>query len=297
MIMLFSALLSACSPLRTFNSVVPKDRGGSQLLRGEAYGTHERQRLDLYGPRQRGRGGQASQGRALPVIVFIYGGSWQSGTREGYGFAGRALAASGFLVAIPDYRLVPEVRFPGFLEDGAAAVRWARTNAARFGGDPSRIVLVGHSAGAYNAAMIALDPRWLGSDRSAVKGLVGLAGPYDFLPLDGPVTRAAFGGAPDLPATQPINFASAGDPPSLLLHGSRDTTVYPRNSRELARRLQAAGVDARMKLYPELGHVGIVTALSRPLRGRAPVLQDIVAFAREVTATTPAASGPRRPAS
>jgi acetyl esterase/lipase len=297
MAMLFSALLSACSPLRTFNSVVPKDRGGALLLRGAAYGTHERQRLDLYGPRQRGRGGQASPGRPLPVIVFIYGGSWQSGMREGYGFAGRALAASGFLVAIPDYRLVPEVRFPAFLEDGASAVRWVRANAARFGGDPSRIVLVGHSAGAYNAAMIALDPRWLGSEREAVKGLVGLAGPYDFLPLDGPVTRAAFGGATDLPGTQPINFASAGDPPSLLLHGARDTIVYPRNSDELARRLRETGVDARVKLYPELGHVGIVTALSRPLRGRAPVLQDVVAFAREVTATTVAASGPRRPAS
>ena len=282
MAMLVSALLAACSPLRTFNSVVPKDKGGQLLVRGEAYGAHPRQQLDMYGPRQRARGGEP-----LPIIVFFYGGSWRTGTREGYGFAGRALAANGFLVAVPDYRLVPEVRFPAFLEDGAAAVRWVRANAARFGGDASRIVLVGHSAGAYNAAMIALDPRWLGDERAAVKGLVGLAGPYDFLPLDGPVTRAAFGGAADLPGTQPINFASADDPPSLLLHGARDTLVYTRNSRELARRLGAAGVDARVKLYPELGHVGIVTALARPLRGRAPVLRDIVAFAREVTGAAP----------
>lgn len=287
MAMLLSALLAACSPLRTFNSVVPKDPGGELLFRGAAYGSHSRQRLDVYRPRQRGRGGEASEGRPLPIIVFFYGGSWQSGMREGYGFAGRALAASGFIVAIPDYRLVPEVRFPAFLEDGAEAVRWVRANAARLGGDPSRIVLVGHSAGAYNASMIALDPRWLGADRSAVKGLVALAGPYDFLPLDGPITRAAFGGAADLAATQPINFASAGDPPSLLLHGSDDTTVYTRNSRELARLLGAAGVDARLKLYPELGHIGIVTALARPLRGRAPVLEDIVRFAREVTGAGP----------
>jgi acetyl esterase/lipase len=276
---MLAALLSACSPLRTFNSIVPKDGGGERIARAEAYGQHPRQRLDLYGPKVRGRGDD----RPLPIIVFFYGGSWQTGMREGYGFVGRALASSGFLVAIADYRLVPEVRFPAFLEDSGAAVRWVRANAARFGGDPSRIVLVGHSAGAYNAAMTALDPQWLGSDRQAVRGLVGLAGPYDFLPFDIAVSRAAFGAAPDPAATQPINFASAGDPPALLLHGAKDTTVLPRNSHELARRLRAAGVEARVKLYPELGHVGMITAFARPLRGRAPVLQDVVQFAREVT--------------
>jgi acetyl esterase/lipase len=218
------------------------------------------------------------------MIVFLYGGSWQEGTREGYGFVARALATRGFVVAVPDYRLVPEVRFPAFVEDGAAAVRWVRANAARLGGDPDRIVLVGHSAGAYNASMLALDPRWLGQDRAAVRGFVGLAGPYDFLPLDGPITQAAFGGTPDLPQTQPINFASAGDPPALLLHGTADTTVYPRNSTRLAERLRAAGVAAQVKQYPEVGHVGILTAIARPFRGRAPVVEDVTAFARAVTA-------------
>jgi acetyl esterase/lipase len=276
-LMIFATFLSACSPLRTFNTLVPKDRAGEAAVRGAAFGPHERQRLDLYRLRR-----EAGEER-LPIIVFLYGGSWQSGVREGYGFAGRALAAAGFLVAIPDYRLVPEVRFPAFLEDNAAAVRWLRENGARYGGDPDRIVLVGHSAGAYNAAMLALDPRWLGEDRRAVRGLVCLAGPYDFLPLDGPVTRAAFGQAPDLRATQPINFASADDPPALLLHGADDTTVYPRNSRRLAEMVRAAGGRAEVKLYPNVGHVGILTALAKPLRGRAPVLDDIVSFARAAT--------------
>jgi len=280
-LMALSALLAACSPLRTFNSLVPKDRGALIVERGAAYGAHPRQRLDLYRPRSKG----AEAARApLPIILFLYGGSWQSGMREGYGFAGRALAARGFLVAIPDYRLVPEVRFPTFLEDNARALRWVRANAARFGGDPDRIVLVGHSAGAYNAAMLALDPRWLGEDRRAVRGLVGLAGPYDFLPLSGPITTAAFGQERDLASTQPVNFASAGDPPALLLHGGRDTLVHPRESRRLAERLQAAGVDARVKIYPAIGHIGMVTALARPLRGRASVLEDVVAFAGQVTA-------------
>jgi acetyl esterase/lipase len=278
--MAFSVFLSACSPLRTFNALVPKDGGVEVSERDAVYGGHPRQRLDVYRPRRGGAGGAQE---LLPVIIFFYGGSWQSGAREGYGFAARALAARGFLVVVPDYRLVPEVRFPAFLEDGAEALRWVRANAAKHRGDPSRIVLVGHSAGAYNAAMLALDPRWLGEDRQAVRGLVGLAGPYDFLPLSGPVATAAFGGEPDPALTQPVNFASAGDPPALLLHGARDTTVFPRNSHRLAERLRAAGVEARVELYPAIGHVGIVTALARPFIGRAPVLEDIAAFARAVT--------------
>ena len=278
LVAMYAALLSACSPLNGFNALVPKDGHVAVAARGAGYGTDGRQRLDLYVPKQLRPVG------TLPVIVFIYGGSWQSGSKDGYGFAARALAAQGFLVAVPDYRLVPAIRFPAFLEDCAAAVKWVRANAARFGGDGNRIVLMGHSAGAYNAAMLALDPRFLGADRAAVRGLVGLAGPYDFLPLDGPVTRAAFGAATDLSATQPVNFASAGDPPALLLHGAKDDTVYPRNSEALARKLNAAGVRANLKVYSGLGHIGIVTALSTPFRGRAPVLADTARFAREVTA-------------
>jgi acetyl esterase/lipase len=222
----------------------------------------------------------------LPIIVFIYGGSWQSGGRQGYGFVGRALADQGFVVAIPDYRLVPEIHFPGFIQDNALAVRWVVANARLHGADPSRIILVGHSAGAYNAAMLALDPQWLGADRKAVRGFIGLAGPYDF-ELDRGVTRSAFGQASNFAATQPINFASRDDPPSLLLHGARDTTVYPRNSVILRDRLASAGVDARLRLYNDVGHVGILTAIARPLRGKAPVLSDISSFARAVVAKKP----------
>ena len=268
--------LEACSPLRTFNALVPKDKGASPVARDQAFAAGERRKLDVYAPRG------AAPGAKLPVILFFYGGSWNSGLKEGYAFAGRALAAEGFVVAIPDYRLVPEVRFPAFLEDGAAAVRWVRANAARFGGDPDRIVLAGHSAGAYNAAMLSLDPQWLGSDRRAVRGFAGLAGPYDFLPLDS-ITRPAFGAAPDLKATQPVTLASAGDPPALLMIAGKDRLVHPRNAQRLAQLLKQAGVPAETRTYPEIGHIGMVTALAKPLRGRAPVLDDLAAFARSVT--------------
>lgn len=278
-------IATSCSPLRTFNSLVPKDPGVDIVARDQIFREGPRGRLDLYAPSKRGK-------ERLPIIVFFYGGSWNSGTKDGYAFAGRALAARGFLVAIPDYRLVPEVRFPAFLEDGAAAVRWVRAHAGRYGGDPDRIVLAGHSAGAYNAAMLSLDPRWLGSDRAAIRGFVGLAGPYDFLPFDTPASQAAFGEAPDPPATQPVRFASPGDPPALLLVAGKDDLVRPRNAISLAAALTRAGVPAEVRTYDEIGHIGILTALSRLFRGKAPVLRDVAEFARKVTAEQPKAMAP-----
>jgi acetyl esterase/lipase len=261
---------------------MPKDGGVRVAARDIPYGADHRQQLDVYVP-----SGPTAGPR--PIIVFFYGGSWNSGVKNGYGFVGRALAARGFVVAIPDYRLVPQVRFPAFLEDGAAAVRWMRGHAAQYGGDPDRVVLAGHSAGAYNAAMLALDRQWLGADRAAVRGLIGLAGPYDFLPLDGPVVEAAFGQAPDKPATQPVTFAGAASPPAFLATAGKDTLVRPSNSDSLAARLRAAGVAVERRDYPEVGHAGLITALAVPLRGKAAVLEEMTAFARRVTGLAPAA--------
>lgn len=274
--MLMALMLASCSPLRMFNAVMPKDGGVTLVAHDAAFGTDRRQRLDVYAPR-------GAAGRALPIIVFYYGGSWSSGTKDGYAFVGRALASRGFLVAIPDYRLVPQVRYPAFLEDNAAAPRWVLAHAAQLGGDPDRVVLAGHSAGAYDAAMLALDPRWLGADRRVVRGLIGLAGPYDFLPFDGPVVQRAFAGVSDPLATQPVHYARSGAPPAFLATGARDTLVLPRNSDALAQRLRAAGVRVERRIYPEVGHAGLVTAMAKPLRGRAGVLDDMVAFARAVT--------------
>ena len=264
------------SPLHTFNTLVPKDGGARRVASDIAYGDNARQQLDIYAPVE-------SPDIRPPVIVWIHGGSWSSGDKDGYDFVGRALATQGFVVVVPNYRLVPEVRYPGFVEDSAAAVRWTRANIAEYGGDPDRIVLSGHSAGAYNAAMLAYDDRWLGEDRAAIAGFVGLAGPYDFLPLDTESTRAAFGEWPDLPETQPVTWAGAGDPPALLLHGADDTTVKPRNSTALAARLTEAGVEARVVDYADVDHIDILIRLSRPLRSQTPVLEDLAQFARDVT--------------
>lgn len=271
-----AGLTAGCSPsLGMFDAVAPRDPGVRRVVRDAAYGADPRQRLDLYAPRD-------ATG-PLPVVMFIYGGSWRSGDKDDYNFLGAALAAQGFVVAIPNYRLVPQVRFPTFVEDCAAAVAWAEAHAGAHGGDPQRIVLVGHSAGAYNAVMLALDARYLRSvGARPVRGAVGLAGPYDFLPFDVDATRNAFGQAPDLAQTQPVTFARADAPPLLLLWGADDTTVGPRNLEGLARAMRAAGGQVETKIYPEIDHVEIMLALSRPFRGRAPVLQDVSAFIRRV---------------
>lgn len=264
------------SPLHTFNTLVPKDNGSRQAAEGIAYGDHQRQQLDIYTPHEPADGPR-------PVIVWFYGGSWNSGSRDGYAFAGRALAARGFVTVVADYRLVPEVRFPGFVEDGAQAVRWVRENIHAHGGDGERIVVAGHSAGAYIAAMLANDPQWLGEDREALAGMVGLAGPYDFYPFDTSSTVEAFGEWHEPEATQPVTFADGTAPPALLLTGEDDTTVKPRNSEALSARLDGAGVDAELVRYEGVDHIDIVIALSRPLRGRATVLDDLSDFARQVT--------------
>ena len=264
--------LCACSPLHTFNALMPKDPG-VQRIANVAYGTGPRQTMDLYRPAQR-------SATALPVIVFLYGGSWNSGDRQGYEFVGRALAAKGFLVAIPDYRLVPQVHYPAFLQDNAAAVRWIAQHAGDYGGQPGRVVLVGHSAGAYNAAMVAMDPRWLGADRALVRGFVGLAGPYDFAPFVDKTVEETFAGVADQASTQPIAYAGAGSPPALLATGDRDTVVRPRNSDALARALRANGVRVERLTYPRVGHAGLITAFAAPLRSHAEILDATAAFAR-----------------
>lgn len=274
-----TALLAGCSTLGTFNAFAPRDQGARRVLRDQAYGAGARRRLDVYAP--------AAATAPAPVIVFIYGGSWASGAKDDYAFVGAAFAAQGFVTVIPDYRLVPGVRFPAFIEDCAAAMRWASDHVAAYGGDPDRIVLVGHSAGAYNAVMLALDAHYLaeaGVDAARVRGVAGLAGPYDFFPFDVDATRNAFGQAPDPQLTQPVRFARADAPPLLLLWGDADTTVGPRNLQNLEQAMHAAGGAVETRIYPGVDHAGIMLALSRPLRERAPTLTDVAAFARRVTA-------------
>ena len=239
---------------------------------------------------------QASADTPRPVVIFIHGGSWAKGNAVDYAFAARNLAGKGYVAVSAGYRLVTGGEYPAMLEDGAAAARWVVDNIADYGGDPTRISLIGHSAGAYNAVMLALDRKWFdaaGVDQNAIKGAIGLAGPYDFLPLDGEGTRNAFGKAEDLAATQPINFARKDAPALLLLTGDADTTVRPRNSTALAKAMTEAGRPTEVRQFPGMSHAAIVMALSRPFEGDGAVKQAVFDF---LSAANAQSSGDIQPA-
>ena len=270
-----AAALAGCDSLTTLNrlnALTPGDGGVIRRIDGAPYGPDPRQRLDIYAPiRTSGR---------LPVVIFFYGGGWNSGNRGGYAFAARAIASRGFVVVVPDYRLVPAVRFPAFIDDAAAAIRWTVDHVAAHGGDPARVAVAGHSAGAHIALLVTLDRHYLAAAGvpGAIHAAVGLAGPYDFLPLDAQSAIDAFGEAPDKQATQPIHFVRSDAPPVLLLTGDADDTVRPRNTMALAAALRAVGAPVAVKTYPGLGHIGILLALSKPFRGKADVLSTMTDF-------------------
>jgi acetyl esterase/lipase len=265
-------------------------RGGARLVgSGLRYASHDRHLLDIWAPPAR----LPKPDEGWPVVVFFYGGGWHSGHRADYGFAAAAFADAGFLAVVPDYRLAPAVRYPGFLWDAALALRWVVRNIAGHGGDPRRIALSGHSAGAYISAMLALDTRWLDGVHlppDTIKGAALISGPYDFAPFREYRGRAAFAHWPDPVETQPITHVRADAPPILLLHGQSDRLVYAKNSRVLAARLEAVGAPVVLNIYPQANHVDPLVALSRPFRSRLPVLDDAVTFLRSATALPTSAS-------
>lgn len=280
--------LAACSPLATLNTLAAASNGHTETP-DVAYGTLPRQRLDIYTPT-----GPAPAG-GWPVVVFFYGGTWNSGERAQYRFVGAALASRGVLTLVADYRLYPEVRFPDFLADSAQALAWGLAHAAEHGGDPSRVFVMGHSAGAYNAAMLALDAHWLsatGHTPRELAGFIGLAGPYDFLPIVNPEAQPVFFHPNYPPNTQPITFASAAAPRSFLAAGHTDALVNPeRNTAALAAKLSAAGVPVSLRRYERASHTTLIGAFGVPLRWLAPVLEDVVTF---VNTAPPVAPGSKR---
>ncbi len=263
--------LAARTPLLA--AITPS--GGAISVPGIAYGPDGRHKLDVYSPPNADK---------APVVVFFYGGSWQTGARQFYRALGHAMAARGIASVVADYRLYPKVRFPAFVEDCASAFAWAHANIAAYGGDPKKLFLMGHSAGAYNAAMIALDPKWLKPCRldpaRDIRGLIGLSGPYDFGRLTEDVMITIFGGD-DRADTHPINFVTSAAPPSLLITGGQDIRVDPGNTARFARRVRDEGGFAEEIVYPTIGHLGPALAFVGPLQKRIPIADQVARFIRE----------------
>ena len=289
--LLLTGAVSGCAPVSTLNALSP--RSTYVLTEGVAYGTLPRQRLDVYRPVLPAPNG------GWPVAVFFYGDTWNEGERADYRFVGEALASRGILTLVADYRLYPEVKYPTFLEDNAMAVAYALKHARSLGGNARRLYIVGHSAGGYNAAMLALDRRWLeaaGTSPEALAGWVGLAGPYDFYPIEDPEAQPVFSHPDYPPNSQPGDFVSPGAPRAFLGATRWDIHVNPRrNTVALGEKLRAAGVPVQIRLYHGLGHGTTTASMAAPLRWLTPVLDDVANFIetgrpvrRQISAADPA---------
>lgn len=275
-LLLAACVLGGCTAAAFLAANLPSAFGPYERTADLAYGTDPRQQLDVYVP-------ETTVAEPRTVVVFIHGGSWETGSKDQYRFVGSSLAEQGFIAVLPSYRLSPAVRFPVFVEDAAQAVAWTFHNIGRYGGNPQRVFIMGHSAGAHIALLLTLDRRYLaaaGVSADDLRGAIGLSGPYDFK-IDSDLLRSVFGSAPDLRQTQPAHFVRGDAPPLLLIHGTADKVCWDQHSIRLTERIRAAGGTADLRLYPGLGHSDTLGGFSQLRRGVAPTLQDVTRFVTE----------------
>jgi len=258
--------LASCAPVSVLNGITPAST--FEKTKNVSFGDLPRQTMDIY------RAEKPKEN--APVLVFIHGGSWDSGSKNIYKFLAEGFTKSGYDIVVPNYRLYPEAAFPNFLEDNAKAV--ANTT-QEFAGRP--IVLMGHSAGGYNVLMLALRDEYLkqaGVNRCAqIAGVVALAAPTGVVPLKSERLIEIF---PDRFEGEDavLNNVSGPAPALFLGHGERDTTVYPQNSKALAEKVKARGGLANVEIYPRQSHTDVVKVLSRHFDGDATLKGDIVSF-------------------
>lgn len=265
--------LSGCTGQAMLNSMTPTT--GYDIASNVVYDPVKSLRLDIYAPQNV---------RNAPVVVFYFGSRWTGGVKDDWKFVGEALASRGFVAVIPDYRQYPEVRFPVFVQDAARAVAWTQANIKTYRGDPDKLFVMGHSAGAHIAALLTLKEEFLaeaGGSRNWLRGMIGLAGPYNFLPITDPMLRDIFGPPEKFEESQPILFVEGDNPPMLLMHGEDDLIVSVRDTRSLADAIKKAGGPISTVIYPKMSHERIVTSLAKALRGQTDVVQHIGEFVRQ----------------
>lgn len=274
--LLFSALLGACSSLQVLNAMAPQS--GYRPTLDVTFDPAHDLKLDVYTP---------DGARDAPVVVFFHGGRWESEDKKDYQFVGATLAQQGFVTVIPNYRLYPQVRYPAFVDDSARAVAWVHAHIGSYGGSPEKIVVMGYASGAYNAAMLALNPAFMkkaGGNRDWIRGMIGIAGPYDILPIIDPDLRDIFGPPERFAQTQPVFWVDGHNPPLLLMASQADHVVSVNSTLELYDRVAKANGPVEKVIYPDLSHQKIIAVLSTALSGQADVLFNVVHFVRRVTA-------------
>jgi len=286
---MIAVISSGCTQLSFLVANVPASFGDYVRHQDVAYGPDARNTLDVYLP---------ANSRNAPVVVFFHGGGWNSGDKSEYKFVGAALAAHGCIAVLPNYRLYPKARLVDFMRDAARAVAWVYAQQGKWGTDGRNVFLMGHSAGAHIATLLALDETYLenaGLDANKLRGVVGLAGPYDFIPFRYPYMFDLFGPEAEFARSQPINYVRADAPPFFLLHGLKDTTVVPGNTEHLSAALSASGARVMTKFYASADHGDLIAPFSIPARKRLPVLDDVLLFMNDcMTVRTDATAVARR---
>ena len=278
-IAIMACLSSACSPVKVLNSLVPEN--GYELVSAIEYGDSARQKLDIYLPKAADKSATLKK-----VIIFYYGGNWDSGERADYKFAAEALVSQGYIVVIPDYRVYPEVLFPEFMADPVSAAKWVKSNIKKYNGDANKVFLAGHSAGAHIAVMMAINAEYLAVASlkpNDFAGVIGLAGPYDFLPLKSDRLKIIFGAESEQWKSQPINFVDGNNPPLFLAVGMKDGTVWPRNSYNLAEKIKKNNGLVQLVTFENYGHIDMVAKLAKPLRGDGELLKAVADFIRKTS--------------
>ena len=241
-----------------------------------AYGEHKDQVLDLV---------NLENSRDCPVILFFHGGSWRWGQKDYHREIGKQFAKSGIIFATANYRLYPEVRFPAFPRDASLAVKWLRENVAKHGGDPSRIFLMGHSAGAHSMALVGLDESYLkevGGDFSWIRGVIGMSCPYYFDPNKEFLYREIFNVGRDHEEFMPLCLVDGGnEPPFLVMHGFFDPLVAVEGAEKFINKMRAAGGKVTRRIYSSHGHFSLVRRTTSWHIWPNPLLKDVVEFVRE----------------
>ncbi len=276
---MFAVLSTACSPVKLLNSVIPTD--GYDLKEDIAYGELARQKLDIYIPKE-------TSTQKMPIVLFYYGGGWDSGKKTDYLFAAEAFTSKGYVTVIPDYRVFPEVKFPEFMQDPVSAAKWVKTHINEYGGDSDNVFIVGHSAGAHIGMMMNINTQYLQTvdlSPNDFNAFVGLAGPYDFLPLVSQRLKDIFGPKQSRWRSQPINFVIGDNQPILLMVGLKDNTVWPRNTFNLAKAIEGKKGSVQVIEFANYSHVDMVAKMAKPFRDNNDLLDNIVQFMQENTKT------------
>ena len=222
----------------------------------------EKHKLDLYLPKDQ---------KNFPVLVFLHGGSWRTGDRSVYAAVGERFARAGIGVAIPSYRLMPQNPHPAQIEDTAAAFAGVVRNISERGGDASRIYLVGHSAGAHLAALLALDEKYLKKfdlPRSTIRGVIAMSGVYNVDKLE---TFLATGDKHD---ASPLAHVHVGSPPFLITYCQWDYFGLPKQARDFTVTLKKNFVPAQILYLPGENHISEVVSL---VRDHSPLVETILA--------------------